>query len=58
MNMTLTSISRVEVVPPTLLQTSSQKPLLSERNTSTAVVTSATELSTTKETYNNTDNET
>lgn len=56
--MTLTSISRVEVITPLpMSQTSSQKPLLSERNTTTAIAISTTE-HTTMETLSNDDNET
>lgn len=46
-NMTLTSISHVEIITPLPMRpTSSQKPLLSERNTTTAIAISTTELTT------------
>lgn len=61
-NMTATSISRVEVITPLpMLQTSSQKPLLSERNTTTPIAVSTTEHTTIEKTHstnNTTDNET
>lgn len=57
-NMTLTSISRVEIVTPLpMTQTTSQKPLLNKRNTTTPIAISTTEHTTT-ETLNSDDNET
>lgn len=56
-NMTL-AISRVEIVTPLpMTQTSSQKPLLRERNTTTPIAISTTEHTTTQ-TFSNDDNET
>lgn len=57
-NMTLTSISRVEVITPLpMTQTSSQKPLLSERNATTPIAISTSTMETTRA-LNNDDNET
>lgn len=54
-NMTLTSISHVEIITPLpMTQTSSQKPLLSERNTTTAIAISTTEQTTTTTTIEST----
>jgi hypothetical protein len=66
MNMTATSISRIEVMPTYAMpETSSQKPLLSERNTAAPIAIPSTVEQTTTTTgvqeqqqYNNTDNET
>lgn len=58
-NMTLTSISHVEIITPLpMTQTSSQKPLLSERNTTTAIAILTTEMSTTIESTQQQQNET
>lgn len=59
MNMTATSISRIEVMSTfPMRETSSQKPLLSERNTTTSIAILHTEHFPIIEHYNNTDNET
>lgn len=58
-NSTLTSINRIEIVTPLpMTQTSSQKPILSERNTTTPIVMLSTEAMTEETLGNDDDNET